>query len=293
MADGAEASPEAKLNIATYFIMNSPSGEVHDVMADVQKLLSDPSVLGESQMNKILKDYNIDQLTTAPDPANEQSLLMVCAAGLVDENHFLDPSTGRVVKFDHRKQRFTEVTERKQVLDEQIAKYRASIAKAVEGYVNENYKGGKCITASFGADNGKVSVCISAKNTNLANFWTGSWRGVYTVNVDRQGQAELKGSIRINVHYFEDGNVQLHANVNQAAKVNVTAKEDETGGSIAASIAKIENDFHGHLEEMYVKMHTQTFKQMRRFYTLQREPMKWSVAAHAMASEVTANKSQG
>ncbi len=96
-------------------------------------------------------------------------------------------------------------------------------------------------------------------------------------------------------------------------------KEDETGSSIAAAIGKIETDFHGHLEEMYVKMHTSTFKQMRRFYSLQREvphrtasfticlhvilfadsgvcssqPMKWSVAAHAMASEVASNKTQG
>jgi len=288
MADGAEASPEAKLNIATYFIMNSPSGEVHDVMADVQKLLSDPSVLGESQMNKILKDYNIDQLTTAPDPANEQSLLMVCAAGLVDENHFLDPSTGRVVKFDHRKQRFTEVTERKQVLDEQIAKYRASIAKAVEGYVNENYKGGKCITASFGADNGKVSVCISAKNTNLANFWTGSWRGVYTVNVDRQGQAELKGSIRINVHYFEDGNVQLHSNLEKAMNINIS-NEDATAKEVAKAIEKIETDFQVQLEDMYVNMHRTTFKAMRRFYPVTREKMNWTTSVHSLASEV--NKS--
>jgi len=288
MADGAEASPEAKLNIATYFIMNSPSVEVHDVMADVQKLLSDPSVLGESQMNKILKDYNIDQLTTAPDPANEQSLLMVCAAGLVDENHFLDPSTGRVVKFDHRKQRFTEVTERKQVLDEQIAKYRASIAKAVEGYVNENYKGGKCITASFGADNGKVSVCISAKNTNLANFWTGSWRGVYTVNVDRQGQAELKGSIRINVHYFEDGNVQLHSNLEKAMNINIS-NEDATAKEVAKAIEKIETDFQVQLEDMYVNMHRTTFKAMRRFYPVTREKMNWTTSVHSLASEV--NKS--
>jgi hypothetical protein len=46
---------------------------------------------------------------------------------------------------------------------------------------------------------------------------------------------------------------------------------DETGSAIVAAIAKFENDFHAHLEEMYVKMHTTTFKSMRRFYTLQRE----------------------
>jgi len=287
--DGStEASPEAKMNIATYFIMNSPSGEVHDVVADVQKLVSDPAVLGDREMNRILKDYNVDQMITAPDPANEQNLVMVCAAGLVDENTFLDPSTGRVLKFDHKKQRFTEVTERKQVLDGQIATYRASVAKAVDNYVTENYKGGKCITATFGADNGKVTVCISAKNTNLGNFWTGSWRGTYTLHVERQGQAELKGSIKINVHYFEDGNVQLHSTLEKAMNINVS-NEDATAKEVAKAIEKIETDFQVQLEDMYVNMHRTTFKAMRRFYPVTREKMNWTTSVHSLASEV--NKS--
>jgi capping protein alpha len=281
-----EASAESKLNIATYFIMNSPVGEVHDVVADVQKLVNDPGVLNDGQVQKILKDYNVDQLTTAPDPANEQNMLMVCAAGMVDETSFLDPNTGRVLKFDHKKQRFTEVTERKQVLDGEIAKFRASIAKSVEAYVNDNYKSGKCVTSTFGADSGKVTICVSAKNTNLGNYWTGGWRGLYSLHVERQGQVELKGSIKINVHYFEDGNVQLHSTLEKSANVNVSS-DDATGKEVAKAIEKIESDFQLQLEDMYLNMHRTTFKAMRRFYPVTREKMNWTTSVHSLASEVT------
>jgi len=117
-----EATPEAKLNIATYFIMNSPPGEVHDVVTDVTKLLNDPQTLNDGAISKIMRDYNNEQFFIANDP--EGVPLMVSAFGQVDSDSYLDPNTNRVLKFDQRKQKFTEVSEKKQVLDDSISKYR-------------------------------------------------------------------------------------------------------------------------------------------------------------------------
>jgi len=128
--------------------------------------------------------------------------------------------------------------------------------------------------------------CISAKNVNLSNFWSGGWRSVYTVNVNKKGQAELKGNVKVNVHYFEDGNVQLHTNIDKTASINVQ-EEDATAKEIAKAVGKIETDFQANLEEMYVNMHRTTFKSMRRFLPINRQPMTWSVAAHSLASEVS------
>lgn len=33
MSDGSSATPEQKLNIATYFIMSAPTGEIDEVLA--------------------------------------------------------------------------------------------------------------------------------------------------------------------------------------------------------------------------------------------------------------------
>jgi len=120
-----QATPEQKLNIATYFLMSSPSGEIEDVITDVKKLVNDPVTLNEEALVKILANYNTEQLTSAADP--DGNSVLVTTYGQVSGDLFLDPNTGRVFRFDHRKRRITEVTEQKQVLKDEIAKYRSAI----------------------------------------------------------------------------------------------------------------------------------------------------------------------
>jgi capping protein (actin filament) muscle Z-line, alpha len=69
---------------------------------------------------------------------------------------------------------------------------------------------------------GEITIIISAKNVALHNFWSGSWRSVFTINVLKPGgKSQLNAKVKINVHYFEDGNVQLNTEFNQAEAVKV------------------------------------------------------------------------
>jgi len=249
-------------------------------VTDVTKLVSDAKTLDDATLNRILKDYNTEQFVYAPTPDGPANVV-VSAFGQVSADEYVNPATGQVLQFDHRKRKFTAGTEKKQVLGEDVAKYRASIAKSIESYVAIQYKAGKTATAVYGADNGNITVVISAKNVNLGNFWSGGWRSVYTVSVKAKGAAEIKGNIKINVHYFEDGNVQLHANIDKSGTVNVGG-EDETGKEVSKAISKIETEFQTNMEEMYVNMHRTTFKAMRRFLPISRQPMNWNMAAHSL-----------
>jgi len=66
---------------------------------------------------------------------------------------------------------FTGETDKKQVLADNVDRYRRAINTAVQSYVSEGYKSGKVVVAVYGADNGQITICISAKNVNLANYW--------------------------------------------------------------------------------------------------------------------------
>jgi len=291
MSDGPTA--EQKMNIATYFVMSSPTGELNDVVRDVTRLVADPATLTDDALSRIIKEYNHEQMTFAADPTKPDQFAMVSAFGVQADGRYYNPVTNQAMTFDHKSGRFVAGVDTKSPVDAGLNKYRAAVQKAVDAYIDNSYKAGKVCAMVYASDSGRITVCISAKNVHLGNFWTGGWRSCYGVDMNKTGAAELKGTIKIGVHYFEDGNVQLHSNFDQLAKVNISAKEDETGQAIAAAIAKIENDFHAHLEEMYVKMHTSTFKQMRRVLTIQKQHMNWNVAAHAMAAEVQANKTSG
>jgi capping protein alpha len=280
-----DASPEQKLNIATYFVMSAPTGECDDVCADVAKLV-DKSTMSDAALEKVLKDYNCENMVWGADPEdNKAPPILVSAYGQVTADTFVDANSGRVLKFDHKKRKFTSVASQKQVLSEDVASYRAAIGKAVDTYTAQQYKGGKVVSAVYGADNGQITICVSAKNVNLSNFWSGGWRSVYTVGVSKKGQSELKGNVKVQVHYFEDGNVQLHTNIDKSANINVGG-EEETAKELVKAIGKLETEFQANLEEMYVNMHRTTFKSMRRFLPINRQPMTWNSAAHSLANEV-------
>jgi len=279
--DYPQATPAQKLNIAQYFIASSPVGEVDEVLTDVKKLVADGSVLTEEALLTILREYNTDQMTSAPLPGGAGNLL-VTKYGQVGPDQYLDPSTGKVWTFNHLTRQFGEETDKKQVLAEDIEARRAAVAKALGEYISDLYKANKATLAVYGADNGTLTICLSAKNVNLSNFWTGSWRSVYTVS----SSGEVKGTVKCVVHYFEDGNVQLHSNVEHSGKVNTGASADALAADLRKQVEGFETGFQNNLEEMYVNMHHSTFKQMRRFLPVNKVKFQWNANAHSLASEV-------
>jgi len=280
--DVQEATPEQKINIASYFIMSSPTGEIDDVVKDTKKLVGD-DVLG-GPLSRILKDYNMEQMVAAKDP--DGNPVLVTAHGAIGDDLFLDPATGRVIKFDHIKRKFLEFTDKKQVLEESVNKHRTAINKEVNAYLEEQYKSGKAVASVYGADTGAVTICISAANVHLGAFWTGGWRGVFQLNVSSSGSQELSADIKVQVHYFEDGNVQLHTKFNTKSPITVSSDEKKTAVEVGKTIKKIETEFQANLEEMYISMHRQTFKQMRRFWPISKKPMEWDLRKHNLTAEL-------
>lgn len=268
--------------IANYFIMSSPTGEVDEVVKDVRKLAAS-SAPSDDAFRGMLASYNMEQMTFGPDPDNNKCLVSV--HGKVDDDLFLNPATGVVLRWNHVTRKFVEVTDKKQVLSGAVAEYRDAIQEKVDAYLETSYKKGKVAAAVYGADSGVVTICISAANVNLGNFWTGGWKSVYQVDTSSQGEKELKGDVCVNVHYFEDGNVQLHTNFPSKGKVKV-GDAKTTADAVVKAISEGESAFQNNLEEMYVEMHDNTFKQMRRFWPINKQPFNWNSAAHKMTEQL-------
>jgi len=278
-----DASPEQKVNIATYFIMSSPVGEVDDVNADVAKLIGDSSVWSEGVQQKVLRDYNLEMMTTAADPNGTPSL--VSTFGQVDDKSYLDPNSGEVLEFDHKKRAFTKVLDKRGIIGGEVGAYREAIQKALSKYVEDHYKKDKCVVVVYGNEQGGITICLSARNTNLSNYWTGGWRAVYSLSVKSKGEVDMKSVAKVQVHYFEDGNVQLHTALDKTLKVKVS-DPDATAKVFAAAVANLESGYQNSLEEMYVEMHRSTFKSMRRFLPINHQPMNWNLNAHSIAQEI-------
>jgi len=258
---------------------------VNDVVSDLKKLLStDPSILSKDVVHKILRKYNTEQLFFAPD--NSGDMIVVSDIGEKDSSTYFDPKQNRFLKFDHHKKTFGDISSGERKVDSNIEDYRKAIQLGIEDYASESFTSGKYAAATYASPNGVVTMIVTAKNLNLRNFWSGGWRSVYTVDVSRKGNVELKGVIKLNVHYFEDGNVQLTTELKSSTKVKIESA-DKTGESIGKAIDKIETDFQKNLEEFYVKMHESTFRAMRRFLPVTGQKMPWKIHGHSLAEEVT------
>lgn len=169
-----------------------------------------------------------------------------------------------------------------------LAKFRAEIDKAVRKYMESFYVNSKeYASAVYDKEDDSIVILISAKRVNLGNFWSGGWRSTHTLNVNGK-KGKLKLHINANVHYFEEGNVQLNTNYDEEVDVKLDDAE-ATGKEIAEHIKTIENKFQKNMEEMYLNMHTQTFKAMRRFLPVTRSKMDWNPAAHKMVDQLTKN----
>jgi capping protein alpha len=266
------ATPAQKLNIASYFVMSSPTGEVDEVVLDVAKLIGDESTFSSSKVSANLREYNLDRLTAATTP--DDSSVLITPYNEVEKNHYADPNADKVWKFDHRRGTFSASD--KSAPSSSGEALRKSTQTALTKYIDETYKKGKCTGVVFATSSGDLVVCISGKNTNLGNFWTGGWKACYKVSQ----AGKISGTVKVNVHYFEDGNVQMHT----THKLSTSTSAD--GAKIVKEIADFETKFQTNLEEMYVNMHRTTFKAMRRILPVSRQPMKWSSAAHKVAGQV-------
>jgi hypothetical protein len=138
--------------------------------SDVKKLVDDDSTLSADALSSILRDYNTEQMTAAPAPGGNGNLL-VTKYGQVGSNQYLDPNSGKVYSFNHASRTFGEETDKKQVLAENIEQLRSAVQKSLEGYVTDLYKANKATVVVYGADNGTITICLSAKNVNLSNYW--------------------------------------------------------------------------------------------------------------------------
>lgn len=113
----------------------------------------------------------------------------------------------------------------------QNEEYRAAISGKLKEYLSAFYEDGSSPTSVangvgsvYVSPQGQIAIVISFKNLNQNNYWTGGWQSEWTLSVNKKGSAKLEGRIRINVHYFEDGNVQLNSTFNEQGEVDVSVK---------------------------------------------------------------------
>mmetsp|Transcript_21649 Transcript_21649/g.36258 ORF Transcript_21649/g.36258 Transcript_21649/m.36258 type:complete len:307 (+) Transcript_21649:108-1028(+) len=281
-----ELTNEEKLQIAQHYLLSSPPGQFQEVLQDVRKIVP-PELISNELAGGIARVSNIKNSRVVVAPSGKKTVLS--QESEVDATHYIDAQSGTVFSVDHLTLSTSEDAATLTVEDEGLELYRSAVQDSVNKYVSAHYSsdmsaGGVFISKGGG---GKLSVTITGEKTNLKNFWSGRWTSSWTVEVDSASSSgTISGEIKVHVHYFEDGNLQLQSGKTIPQSTISFDSENDLGSKVVNLIQTEESALQSGFEDMYTNMNQETFRSMRRVMPITRTKMEWNVNAVRMVKQV-------
>lgn len=284
MADEEESelNETQKKDIAKWFLLNSPPGEIQYVAKDVKAILDDDE-LYEEAASESFPVYNKSHMICLELPDRTGDVI-ITSFGELGKNEFLDPRTAQVAIIDHVKQVCTEA---RPAMDEElpspyIEEYRCTLDAEILKYISEAYPKGVCsVYCGSGKDvegpgsDFELVVVISAARHSPQNFCNGSWRSVWNIEFKDDIQlVELSGKLQVGAHYFEEGNVQLDAK-HECQDSTIAQCAEDCAISLASIIRHHETEYLASLEASYSNLPDTTFKDLRRKLPVTRTLFPW------------------
>lgn len=256
------------------FVEGAPPGELAEVITDIKALTIDnPTII--DQLGPTYKKYNEEQYTTVKLPGSSQFVIISAYNSLGDGRYF-DIESSSSFAFDHAKMEASEV--QSYVLESNHSHLINSISKNLAIYLDEHFP-----SASFGVypieDDTEIVVLIVANKYSPRNFWNGRWKSFYKFT---PSSSSLSGSIKVDVHYYEDGNVRLLTTKPVAASVSSGSAID-----IVREIANTEKVYQKELNKGFLHLSEGAFKGLRRQLPVTRQKVEWEkIAGYRLGQDI-------
>ncbi|KAI6657371.1 F-actin-capping protein subunit alpha [Oopsacas minuta] len=269
MAD-FQLSDGDRVKIASNFICLTPPGEFVEVFNDIRILLNNDTLLKEKGGNSFAK-YNKDQFT--PVKLTDERSALISHHSQLPDGRFFDPTSRSTFKYDHLRREVSDI--RKDWSPNQTESYREAVDKETLSYINEHFTtGAATVFGTVDGNNFKIVLCIENHKFSSTNFWNARWRSEWNATFTPRGAVEVKGILKVQVHYYEAGNVQL-----VSSKEIKDRYQDDGEPAFAKKLVEIirgsETHFQEALNENYRTMNSTTFKALRRALPITHTKLDW------------------
>lgn len=286
-ADGDEViSDREKVRIVSDFILHSPPGEFNEVFNDVRVLLDNDSLLKEGASGAFAQ-YNKDQLTPVRVDGSELQALITDHNDL-GAGRFFDPRSKQSFRYDHLRKEGADFEQFEP--DPAAEPWRAALDEEVSAYTAAHYKHGVSSVFARALDGGGAALvaCIEDHQFQPKNFWNGRWRSVWSCSAGPAG-GELRGVLKVQVHYYEDGNVQLVSSKEVRVPLAPVAAGSEAAAAreVVRLLSEAEAAYQQAISDNYKTMSDTTFKALRRQLPVTRTKIDWTrIVSYSIGKEL-------
>ncbi|XP_075753129.1 membrane protein FAM174B isoform X1 [Pelodiscus sinensis] len=273
-----------KMMIVSSLLKQAPPEEFCEAFSDLRLLVSDDSLMCQEAAS-LCALYN--KLHFAPVRSKECEVLLTRHNEL-EENHFFDPQRQVSFKFDHVRQEPSEFQAHPQE-DEMGEAWRRALYEGLKVYVSSHYPGGLCSVFIKDTAIRKILIaCIAGRLHRPSAFWNGLWKSEWTFTLTPTSTStQVAGTIMVQAHYFEDGNIHLTVCKDVAETLPVTT-ETQTTQDFVKLLEDADNKFQGELMEEYQRMSNTHLKAFRRQLPITHSMIDWEKIVTAKIVEAAA-----
>lgn len=119
-----------------------------------------------------------------------------------------------------------------------------------------------------------------------SNFWNGRWRSEYSFS---PSGASIEGIIKVDVHYYEDGNVRMLTE----KTANLPASSSATAADVAKAISTFEKKYQEDLNRAFTNLSEGAFKSLRRQLPVTRQKVEWEkIGGYRLGQDIGGGRSR-
>lgn len=244
-------------SVISQIISDSPSGEIKQVYDDLV------AIAGQDSRETILdaiEQYNIENLI----PVDVEGESVIISKYNKEGSKFFDPNKSKSFSVDHLSRKGFDVQPYQST---RLSLTQLDLFKSLQEYAERTFPGE--LTAAIypiPEENDKFVIITVSTKYNPSNFWNGHWKSQYICSTSTN---DIVGSIDVQVHYYEDGNLSFKSN--KEYKVN-----DVTDA--VKAIEEIEKKFEEDLDTSFSELNERQFKTLRRRLPITRSRVNWGKA---------------
>ncbi|KAL1388678.1 F-actin capping protein alpha subunit-domain-containing protein [Phyllosticta capitalensis] len=260
------------------FIESAPPGELSNVTAAIKSITGSGDV---SSLGPAYQKYNEEQFTTVKLPGASDPVIVSSFNSLGDSRYY-DPSSQTSFAFDHVTQKASDA--QSHVLESPHADLVKSLLKSLNTHAAEHYPAAAVGAYPIESDE-RIAIVLVSSKYSPNNYWNGRWRSLY---IYEPGSGKVTGSIKVDVHYYEDGNVRMLTDKPVTSSIG-------SGGSSAAEIVKalanVERKYQEDLNRAFGSLSEGAFKSLRRQLPITRQKIEWEkISGYKLGQDIGGGK---